>query len=260
MTEHMTDRERREQATTRPVALSRRESLIGGALLAAAAAGLALAPRERQNMLGKAKLDDLVPKAFAGWRFDVASGLVLPPADQLRDKIYSQLLTRVYVREGSPPMMLLIAFSGAQDCTVQVHRPEICYPASGFRLTRIAEHTVPLAPGITVPARAITAESEVRREQLIYWTRVGSHFPTRWSQQRSSVIAENFAGIVPDGVLVRISAAVNGDAVPMLDRFAQDLYAAVGPHMRRVLLGPDLGGPEPGGPKPGGLKPGGGAA
>ena len=222
--------------------LSRRQTLIGGAMLAAATTGFVLEPREQQNMLGKAKLDDLVPKAFGGWQFDTASGLVLPPPDQLRDKIYSQLLTRVYTRGGMPPVMLLIAFSGAQDGTVQVHRPEVCYPASGYRLTRIAEHQVPLASGIAVPARAITAESELRREQLVYWTRVGSHFPTKWSQQRTAVVAENFAGVIPDGVLVRLSANSGGDATAMLDGFARDLYGAVGPHMRRVLLGPALAG------------------
>ena len=135
---------------------------------------------------------------------------MLPPADQLRDSIYSQLLTRSYARAGAAPVMLLIAYSGAQDGTVQIHRPEVCYPASGYRLTQMDPHEVALAPGVAVPARAITAETEVRREQLIYWTRLGRHFPTRWIEQRLAVTAENFAGMVPDGVLVRISSTGSG--------------------------------------------------
>jgi EpsI family protein len=222
--------------------LSRRQMLIGGGFLAAATAGLVLKPRRAENMLGRARLDDLVPKQFAGWTFNTASGLVLPPADQLRDKLYSQLLTRVYVREGQPPVMLLIAYSGAQDGTIQVHRPEVCYPAAGYRLTESVAHAVPLAPGIAVPARAIVAETDVRREQLIYWTRLGSHFPTTWGEQRTAVVAENFAGIIPDGVLVRLSSAGDGPVNPMLDAFARDLYGAIGSQMRRVLLGPTAGG------------------
>lgn len=218
--------------------LSRRQTLIGGAFLAATITSLALIPRRAENLLGTAKLDDLVPRQIGGWRFNTASGLVLPPADQLRDKIYSQLLTRSYVREGQAPVMLLIAYSGAQDGTIQIHRPEICYPASGYRLTRVEPHTVPLAPGLTVPSRAIVAETDVRREQLIYWTRLGSHFPTRWSAQRMAVAAENFAGVIPDGVLVRVSSTGNGDQIPLLDGFARDLFRAVGPRMRQVLLGP----------------------
>lgn len=220
------------------VELSRRQTLIGGTFLLTAIAGLALKPRNPENLLGSAKLENLVPRRIGGWQFNTASGLVLPPADQLRDSIYSQLLTRTYVREGQAPVMLLIAYSGAQDGTIQIHRPEVCYPASGYRLTRVNQHSVPLAPGLSVPSREIVAETDVRREQLIYWTRLGSHFPTRWSEQRLAVTAENFAGIIPDGVLVRLSSTGNGNQVPLLDDFARDLFRSVGPHMRRVLLGP----------------------
>lgn len=222
--------------------LSRRQMLIGGGLLAAAATSLVLKPRRTQNLLGTGKLEDLVPKQFGPWQFNTASGLVLPPADQLRDKLYSQLLTRVYARDGQPPVMLLIAYSGSQDGTLQVHRPEVCYPASGYRLTRMAPHLTPLAPGVSVPSREIVAETDTRREQMIYWTRLGSHFPTHWSEQRTAVMAENFAGIIPDGVLVRLSSVGNGSITPVLDQFARDLYAAVGAQMRRVLLGPAAGG------------------
>ena len=242
----MNDESWKTRHTADRAVLSRRQTLIGGSFVAAAAAGLMLKPRRSENMLGSAKLDALAPATFAGWRFNTASGLVLPPADQLRDKLYSQLLTRVYVREGAPPVMLLIAYSGAQDGTVQVHRPEVCYPASGFRLTRIAEHVVPLAPGLNVPSRAITATSDARSEQLIYWTRLGNHFPTRWSEQRTAVIAENFAGVIPDGVLVRMSVSGDGNGAPFLDSFARDFYAAVGQRMRRVLVGPVLAGAAPG--------------
>lgn len=219
---------------------TRRQTLIGGAFLAAAAAGLMLKPRRTENQLGTGKLEDLVPKSFAGWQFDTASGLVLPPPDQLRDKLYSQLLTRSYTRDGTS-VMLLIAYSGAQDGTIQVHRPEVCYPASGYRLSQIDEHVVPLAPGVAVPGRFITAEAELRREQLIYWTRLGNHFPTSWANQRVAVVEENFAGTIPDGVLVRMSATRPGDNRALLDGFARDLYGAAGPHMRRVLVGSALG-------------------
>ncbi len=225
---------------------TRRQVLVGGALLAAAAAGLALQPRRTEKLIGTAKLDDLVPKAFAGWRFETASGLVLPPQDQLRDQIYSQLLTRVYVRPGSPGVMLLIAYSGSQDGTIQVHRPEVCYPASGYRLDDIEAHRVPLTGTVEIASRYIVAETDLVREQLIYWTRLGDHFPTRWSEQKTAVIAENFAGVIPDGVLVRMSSVSAGDDRALLDEFARDLYAAVGPLMRRVLIGSALSGAAPG--------------
>lgn len=224
------------------VSPSRREAMVGGAFLLAAMAGLALKPRRAELLLGSAKLDDLIPQAFGNWHFEPASGLVLPPPDQLRDKIYSQLVTRLYSRADGASVMLLVAYSGAQDGTIQIHRPEVCYPASGFRLTENAAHTIPLSPSISIPGRYIVAEGNLRREQLIYWTRQGDHFPTKWSEQKTAVIAENFAGIIPDGILVRMSSTTPLAADTLFDGFARDLYAAVGARMRQVLVGRALSG------------------
>ena len=229
-----------------PVRATRRQTIAGVALLAAAVAGFALKPRQLEQLLGKAKLDDLVPKEFAGWRFEASSGLVLPPQDQLRDQIYSQLLTRVYTRADGAGIMLLIAYSGAQDGTIQIHRPEVCYPASGFRLTENEAHSVPVEAGITIPSRYLVAESELRREQIVYWTRQGKHFPTKWSEQKTAVIAENFAGIIPDGVLVRMSSVAAGKVIGLFDEFAHDLYEAVGMRMRQVMVGTALSAPGAG--------------
>lgn len=219
---------------------SRRQLLVGGAFLAAAAAGYAFQPHRKEKLLGNAKLESLVPETIGNWRFQQASGLVLPPQDQLRDQIYSQLVTRVYARDDGASVMLLIAYSGSQDGVLQVHRPEVCYPASGYRLSALTPHAVPIAPGVTLPSRYIVAEADTRREQLIYWTRLGEHFPTRWSEQKTAVIAENLAGIIPDGVLVRISSINPGDSTPMFDEFARELFQAVGPRMRQVLVGATL--------------------
>jgi len=169
--------------------------------------------------------------------FDNSSGLVLPPADQMQDQLYAQILTRSYTHEDGSAVMLLIAYNGSQDGTLQVHRPEVCYPASGFRLTRIDDRVTPVARNIDIPSRYIVAETELRSEQLIYWTRLGNQFPRKWSEQKLAVVEENLEGIIPDGVLVRMSTLAQGDGRPMLDRFAEALYRSVGPRMQNVLVG-----------------------
>ncbi|WP_238542365.1 exosortase-associated protein EpsI, V-type [Sphingomonas sp. PAMC 26621] len=224
--------------STHATAVSRRQVAAGVTLLAAAGAAYAFTPRTVLRTLGTAKLDTLVPHAFGGWRFEANSGLVLPPADQLRDRIYSELLTRVYRHTDGSVMMLLIAYAGTQDGSIQVHRPEVCYPASGFRLTDIEDHDVKLAPGVDVPSRYIVAETELRSEKMIYWTRLGHLFPRKWSAQRLAVMEENLKGIIPDGVLVRISTLGQGDGRPGLDRFASAMFGAVGAQMKSVLVGP----------------------
>lgn len=216
---------------------TRRDLLIGGALLGAAGLSYALKPRRSALLLGSAKLDDLVPKQFDRWRFETTSGLVLPPSDQLSDRIYSELLTRIYDGPGGAQVMMLIAYSRAQDGVIQIHRPEVCYPASGYRLALNERHDVALTSRLKVPTRYIIAESEVRREQLLYWSRLGDRFAGNWYEQRVAVIEENMIGLIPDGVLVRFSSVTAGDARPMLDEFAAALFAAVPQRMRNVLVG-----------------------
>ncbi|MBO9499952.1 MAG: EpsI family protein [Novosphingobium sp.] len=216
---------------------SRREVLLGGALLATAGLAFARIPRTRRSYLGDRRMENEVPKQFDGWFFEASSGLVLPPSDQLRDTIYSQLLTRVYQRADGAHAMLLVAYSASQDGMIQVHRPEVCYPASGYRLVKNQRHEVQLSSQVDVPSRYIVAETDTRREQMIYWTRLGRYFPDRWMDQRVAVAEENLSGIIPDGVLVRISTLGSDNASGLLDAFAASLYRAVSPAMRQVLCG-----------------------
>src|SRR5881392_1588868 len=99
--------------------VDRRKILLG--LLFCSAAGLAAwrQPNKHLDYLGNAKLDDIVPKTIGAWKFVAASGLVVPPEDQLSRAIYSQLLTRVYYDGVNPPVMLLIAQSGNQTGVLQ---------------------------------------------------------------------------------------------------------------------------------------------
>ena len=228
--------ETREAAAAEP-RIGRREVLLGAALLAAAGTTFAFDPRKHTSYLGKSKLENLVPAAIGDWRFVTSSGLVLPPKDQLRESIYSQLLTRIYQREGGDPVMLLIAYSAAQDGVIQVHRPETCYPASGYRLIRNRGHEVPLDTPMRPRGRFIVADNDTRREQMIYWTRLGHYFPTQWREQRIAVARENLAGRIPDGVLVRISTVDTTDGLPMLDDFARALFTSVPQQMKNVLGG-----------------------
>ena len=85
--------------------IDRRKLLLG--LLFCSAAGLAAwrQPNKHLDYLGPQKLDDLVPKTIGRWKFVAASGLVIPPEDQLTRTLYSQLLTRVYANGDNPPVM-----------------------------------------------------------------------------------------------------------------------------------------------------------
>lgn len=217
-----------------------RRSIIAGGLLG----GVGLVANSRRpdvpfRMIEDAKLDPLFPKQVGDWSYETSNGLVLPPADQLRDRLYNAVLTRYYASPTQLPVMLLVAYNGTQDGMLQVHRPEVCYPASGYEL--LEQRLIPLdvGGGLTVPGHYIGARSASRSEQLIYWTRIGNDFPTRWWAQHWAVAKENLKGRVPDGVLVRISTAAPDDksATLTLMRFIPALLAELSPTARRVVFG-----------------------
>jgi EpsI family protein len=216
---------------------SRRQLLIGAGFSLAAVAAFGLAPRRHLEFLGSGSLEHLIPKKFGRWEYLSTSGLILPPKDQLQDSIYGQLVTRTYADQDGKQIMFLAAYNAAQDGVVQIHRPEICYPASGFKLEKIEDHITRLASSLFIPSRYVLATNPLRSEQILYWTRVGSDFPRKWSEQRWSVFHQNLQGEIPDGLLVRFSSVDLGVGVMLLDEFARDLYSAVDERMKTTLAG-----------------------
>jgi EpsI family protein len=217
--------------------IDRRKLLLG--LLFASAAGLAAwrQPSKHLDYLGKAKLDDIVPKTIGPWKFVAASGLVVPPEDQMLRSLYSQLLTRVYDDGINSPVMLLMAQSGSQTGVLQVHRPETCYTAGGYQISPVSPHPIRLASEV-LPANSMDATFEGLTEHVIYWTRVGNRVPASWSQQKLAVAEQNLRGIIPDAILVRVST-VSPDgpsARASLDAFTRAMLASVPQQHRSVFI------------------------
>lgn len=219
---------------------SRRDLLIGGATLAAAGTAFARMPHDPMMLIGKDQLDKIVPLKVGDWAFDTTSGLILPPPDQLARLLYDQQVARSYTSPDQLPVMLLLAYGSSQSGMLQIHRPEICYPASGFKLTETLVTSIPLASDKALPSRSFTANSDTRVEQVLYWTRIGDLVPTGWWSQRLAVVRSNLHGKIPDGLLVRLST-VSGDAgqaQETLKKFARTMLEEMSPATRRMLVGP----------------------
>jgi EpsI family protein len=220
--------------------LTRRALVAGGLLAGASLIANSRRPDVPFRMIKDARIDPLFPMKVADWEYATSNGLVLPPADQMRDRLYNAILTRYYASPSQLPVMLLVAYNGKQDGMLQVHRPETCYPAAGYDL--LSERIIPLDAGrggLSVPGHYISARSASRHEQLIYWTRIGNDFPVRWWAQHWAVAKENLKGRVPDGVLIRFSTAAPDDetAIRTLARFIPAMIAELSPTARRLIFG-----------------------
>ena len=223
-----------------PAVLSRRDWLVGGALLGTAAVTGLLSHRLDLRSPGAAQpLDGLVPERVGPWIERPDHGLLIPRGEQGDEPIYDEVLTRFYVSAAAPPVALLIAYGNAQTGTTQLHRPEVCYPASGFRVRRLGETAIELDGGQAVTARRMTADAPGRHEQIVYWSRVANEFPVTSSDQRLAVFRATLRGAIPDGVLVRLSmfGAEPSVAWRGLAEFARVLVDSAGPELRRILVG-----------------------
>jgi len=222
---------------------SRRDLLVGGAALAAAGAAYARMPHDPMMLIGKDQLDKIIPLKIGDWAFDTTSGLVLPPPDQLARLLYDQQVARSYTSPDQLPVMLLLAYGSSQSGMLQIHRPEICYPASGFKLTETEVTSIPLGGNRAVASRSFTASSDTRVEQVLYWTRIGELVPTSWLSQRVAVVRSNLQGSIPDGLLVRLSTVSSdaNEAQATLKAFARAMLEAMPVGNRRMLIGPTAG-------------------
>lgn len=190
--------------------MDRRSLLIGAGLTAAAGVSYWRAPYKPVEQIPSDAFRRALPDRVEGWRSRTSAEVVLPPQDG-SDKVYQNLETRIYEGSGLPLMMVVVAYSSIQQNDIQVHRPEVCYPASGYPIISINPVDLVLG-GKAIQAMEVAASRGGLIERIIYWVRVGDSFPTSWASQRFTMAAANLAGSVPDGVLVRISAIEEPEA------------------------------------------------
>jgi EpsI family protein len=224
--------------------LRRRDVLLGLPLIAGAAGAYALTPRNRLNLLGEKKLEDLVPLEIGRWTVTPSNAMILPEATEgsLADQLYSQQVSRLYVSDQDIPVMLVIAYGDTQSDTLQLHRPEVCYTAVGFEIRNSAAVSVPLVDPVALPARQLVAWSDDRQEPILYWTRIGDFLPRSGGEQRRMKLRTEMMGYVADGVLVRLSTV--GEPTPAvfaaLQRFTQAMLQETDPRGLPALLGRPL--------------------
>jgi len=220
--------------------MDRRAFLISAACLASAAGATALRPRERMSLMGRLKLETAIPDHFAGWSRFESNQIVAPESeDSLSRQLYSQSVARLYARGDDAFAMLLIAYGDTQSDTLQLHRPEVCYPAFGMEITENRPVHIAVAPRIYIPGRDLVAINAERQEFITYWTRIGQALPTSGGEQRAAKLHNAIAGLIPDGVLTRVSTIADDPekAFASNQQFIADLLAAVRPAVRRVLTG-----------------------
>jgi EpsI family protein len=215
--------------------------LILVAMLAAPTLAGVLRPTIRIADQGpKVDLDAMVPRAFGDWRTADAGSLVLadPQRNAVVDRIYAQTLARTYINSDGYRIMLSIAYGGDQSDSMQVHKPEICYPAQGFTLWEVHTGTLTTTAGPIPVKRLVTSQGQ-RHEPVTYWTTIGDKAVAGGLQKKLIEMKYGLTGTIPDGLLFRVSS-IDGDQVSAYvvhERFVDDLLKATSPEARKRLSG-----------------------
>lgn len=219
----------------------RRTFLTAAVMIGTAAAAEVLKPRPDTGPSPFGKLDTLVPNSFGPWVLDPyagAGGVVNPALEKMLNTLYADQLSRVYVGPGGERVMLSLAYGRHQSRDLQVHKPEVCYVAQGFQLLSSAKSSVTTEYG-DFPAMRLVAKQSNRIEPVTYWIRIGDKIIRGWWEQNQARVAYGLRGLVPDGLLVRVSTIDTDTAhgFKVQERFLADLVAGVAPKDRPMFIG-----------------------
>jgi EpsI family protein len=221
---------------------SKRAFLASAAMLATAGAASFASSRlsQKTSVAVDFSLNALIPDQFGQWKRDVRQvvAVVNPQMQKTLDTLYSQILTRQYMAPDGYRILVSMAYGRNQKGDLQAHRPEVCYPAQGFQLIDNTPGDLVTASG-SIPVRRLKTEQGARKEPVTYWFTMGDQVVNTQLQGRLIGLRYAFTGLIPDGLLVRLSS-IDPQAAQAFSRhteFAGALLSALSPSDRRRISG-----------------------
>jgi EpsI family protein len=187
-------------------------------------------------------LEAMIPAQFQNWKWiPVSAGSVVnPQQDALSARIYTQTLTRIYRNQvDGQHIMLSIAYGADQRDDLQVHYPEVCYPAQGFQVQSNTEVRLPTAFGGMQVRQMKTRLNASRNEPVTYWAMLGDQVVLDGLHKKLTEMRLAWDGKRADGLLFRVSTVDERNAYGFAGeaRFISDLLGALSPADRRRLSG-----------------------
>lgn len=218
-----------------------RNAILLASMVAASGLALALKPTVKVADAGpKVNLETMIPRQFGEWReAQFGSGQIVDPQQKaMIDKIYNQTLSRTYVNARGYAVMLSVAYGSDQSDSLQLHKPEVCYPAQGFQLESKQVGTLDLPSG-AIPATRLFTTFGARKEPITYWTTIGEKVVVGGIQKKLVEMSFGLGGKIPDGMLIRLSS-IDGEtarAYQLHAQFAEAMIGSVAIADRRRLVG-----------------------
>lgn len=218
-------------------------SLLVLMLVAAILAWMFTPTRFLADQLPPIQLKQSVPTHFGEWR-ELTNGpaqIVDPSSQRLIDAIYTETLSRTYVNKDGYRIMLSIAYGRDQRDSLQLHQPEVCYPAQGFQLLKKEKVSLALNSH-NVSGTRIATRLGSRSEPVTYWTNVGEKVFRGGLNKKFAEMHYGMHDLIPDGMLFRVSSIDDNSerAYAIQERFAREIIESINPASRPRFAGTDL--------------------
>ena len=232
-------------STTLPTATqtnpTRRAVMLGGVMLLTAAGATLAMPKPQVTSASQIPdVEGMLPKQFGHWVVDpnIIPLAVSPDLEQMLATLYDRTVARTYVDQKGQRIMVSVAYGANQSRALQLHKPEVCYAAQGFRI-RDAHKGTWAAGGVNIPTMHLVGQMGPRIEPVTYWMRVGEDIARGWLEQNTVRLKYGTRGYIPDGVLFRLSS-INPDskaAFELQRQFVDEMMVAMTPEARTFFVG-----------------------
>lgn len=184
-------------------------------------------------------LEQLFPSQVGQWQVDVAAAAPVRPAfERARQfQMYDQVLERTYVSESGYRVMLSVAYGRQQSVGLQMHRPEVCYKAGGFKVESIQQGLLAVM-GSEMKVTRVFASLEGRPEPITYWRLLGDEVVGDETQFKLRQLKLGMRS-VSDGMLVRVSSIDVDQATAFQQHalFVQALASSLNSAQRLRVMG-----------------------
>jgi EpsI family protein len=170
-----------------------------------------------------------VPYEFKEWR-----GL-----DTAFDPVYGEdpadsSLLRVYAKGDQLPVIVYVGFYVDLAGILDVHTPELCYPAQGWTISPVAPFEGTFR-GRRIPAKEILAERLGARRLVTWWYNAGSRpFETRIRYLYAMLMMSTLTGRT-DGSLVRIESPIDAGGQAAAQSRIEDFRKSFLPMLEKAL-------------------------
>jgi EpsI family protein len=173
---------------------------------------------------------DVVPYEMDGWsgfesRFDPIYGG--DPSDTR--------LLRVYRRGDQPPVILYVGFFGELAKILDIHTPELCYPAEGWEILRSGKSSAGSFRSEQIQAKEILVDKGGNRRLVVWWYNAGPRPIQTRIRNVYAMLAMSMITGRTDGSMVRVETPLGSGGEAEAEKRVGEFQKSILPQLDRAL-------------------------